>query len=275
MENDNIEIIDYLRIIWKRKLLIIAGVVVSMVAGLLMVQREQDLYRAEILLSVGGKIVVAPSASSFSLVPFDTSATLVNLIHAKYLPDEEEFNKYSLKAEAVSGTTMIRITIVGAGRKAGEYLNEVSKRFCDDHSRMTEDSIQPLRAAIEQQKVYQREILEEVAGLEIKLKEYETGNIDSVAVIMAQNGLWERKSSLRDIKSELMFYQAFVKNVGECRTKMIGSMNITTTHPNKRSNVIKAGGLGLVISILLAFFIEYIGRTKKIEREKKGDTVLG
>ncbi|MGR3175959.1 MAG: hypothetical protein ACUZ8N_15385 [Candidatus Scalindua sp.] len=277
MEKDNIEIIDYLRIIWKRKILIIVGVLVGMVAGLVMVLRAPELYRAEILLSMGKRIVVLPSGS-FLLEPFDTAATIVKVIQAKYYMHKERTNKYVLKSEVISGTNLIRITLAGVDRKAVESFDEVMKNFCDEHSRKTESSLRPLYAAIEKLKVYQRDVLEEVARSEIRLNEFESDN-DNIAnvttIIAVENRLWRKKTGLRDIQLRLMFYEAFVKNVDEYRTKIIGDMNKMTNHSNKRSNVIKAGGLGLVISLFLAFFIEYIGRTKKIEREKKGDTGLG
>lgn len=277
MENDNIEIIDYLRIIWKRKLLIIVGTMVGLVVGLVVILRAPELYRAEILLRMGKRIVVLPSGS-FSIEPFDSAATIVKDIQAKYYLREERSNRYVLKSEMISGTNLIRITMAGVEKKAMKSFEEIMKIFCDDHSRKTESSLQPLHAVIEKLKVYQRAVLEEVARSETRLNEFESANdniANVTAIIAVENSLWRKKASLSDIQLRLMFYETSIKNMDEYTTKIIGGMNKMTNHSNKRNYVIKAGGLGLVISILLAFFIEYIGKTRKIEREKKGDTVLG
>lgn len=276
MENDNIEIIDYLRIIWKRKILIIVGVLVGIVAGLVMNLR-QELYRAEILISIGKKVslLTTSTSASFSLVPFDYPGNLIKTIPAKYGLYEKESGKSSLNVELVSGTELIKITAEGLTRKkAEESLNEFVKRLIDDHSRIIDDSIRPLRDAIEKQKAYQNVVIDEVARSERWLNELESDNdniANATAIIVAEDSLWRNRTSLRDIEERLMIYQLVLNNAGEYRSKIIGNVNITTIYSNY---VIKVGGLGLVISILLAFFIEYIERTKKIEREKKGDTVL-
>lgn len=272
MEEKSIEIIDYLKIIWKRKILIIVGVLVGMVAGVVMNLRVQELYRAETLLKIGKKVVLLTTSTSsaslipsFSLVRFDSPKTLIKTIPVEYGLNGKESGKGSLSVELVSDTELLRIIVEGVTRrKAEESLNKVVKRLIDDHSRMIDDSLLPLRDIIEKQKASQKVVIDEVASSERRLKEIENEDIDNPSMIVTDNILWEKQSSLRDIKNRLMIYQLIVDNAGKYKSKIIGSVNITTIPSNKRSNVIKAGTLGLVISLFLAFFIEYIGRIKKM-----------
>jgi len=80
--------------------------------------------------------------------------------------------------------------------------------------------------------------------------------------------LQERKSNLIDIKNRLMMCQLIINNVGEYPTKIIGGVNVSTVS-HKRNYVKKAGGLGLVISLFLAFIVDYVVRANKIEKHGK------
>ncbi len=73
MEEDTIELVDYLRVIWKRKGLIIVGTLVCMVAGGVVNLRLPEIYRAEALISIG-KTLVSPYSppSPFFLPSLDT-----------------------------------------------------------------------------------------------------------------------------------------------------------------------------------------------------------
>jgi uncharacterized protein involved in exopolysaccharide biosynthesis len=65
MKEDTIDLVDYLRVIWKRKGLIIVGTLVCMVAAGVASLMLPEIYRAEALIKIG-KILV----SSSSLTPF-------------------------------------------------------------------------------------------------------------------------------------------------------------------------------------------------------------
>ncbi len=73
MEEDTIELVDYLRVIWKRKGLIIVGTLVCMVAAGVVSLRLPEIYRVKALISIG-KTVVSPYSppSPFSLPSPDT-----------------------------------------------------------------------------------------------------------------------------------------------------------------------------------------------------------
>ncbi len=82
MEEDTIELVDYLRVIWKRKILIIVGTLVCMVAAAVISLRLPEIYRAEALISIGKTL--DPSSSSSSLASIDTPGNLTKSIPAEY-----------------------------------------------------------------------------------------------------------------------------------------------------------------------------------------------
>ena len=65
MKEDTIDLIDYLKVIRKRKILIIVVTLVSVVVGVIMSLRSSETYRADTLLDIGKKVVHSlPSSSS-------------------------------------------------------------------------------------------------------------------------------------------------------------------------------------------------------------------
>ena len=274
MEEDTIELIDYLRVIWKRKMLIIVGTLVCMVAVWVVSLRLPEVYRAEALISIG-KTVVSPSPSpslKFSLASFDTPNNLIKSIPAEYGLNDDEASKYSLKADVVKGTSLINVTQEGLDRRRVEkLLKGVVNRLIDDHLRMAESSIQPYGVLIDKQETDIKVIKKDMAESEAKLKKMNSEKVDPVAVAMIQTNLWQRKANLRNIQQKLLLYRTFVGRLKEYNTELIGEVKIISIKPKKKRNIMIAGFVGLTMSLFLAFFIEYLG--KVMEREKEVDSV--
>ena len=66
-QEDTVELIDYLRVIWKRKILIIVGTLVCIVAGGVMTLRLPVTYHAEVLMRIGKTVNI--DSGSFSPSP--------------------------------------------------------------------------------------------------------------------------------------------------------------------------------------------------------------
>ncbi len=71
------------------------------------------------------------------------------------------------------------------------------------------------------------------------------------------------ESNLRDIQLNLLLYRTFVDCLKEFKTRFIGGIKKTTVKPKKKLNVLIAGVVGLMISLFLAIFIEYLGKVRE------------
>ncbi len=279
MEEDTIELVDYLRVIWKRKRLIIVGTLVCMVVAGVVSLRLPEIYRAEALISIGNTLASPPLSSPPSLVILDTPKNLVESIPIEYGLSEEEALKYSLKVEVVRGTSLMKIIMEGPDKmRVEELLKGVVNRLTDDHLRKTEGSIQPYRVLIEKLETDIKMIQKDIAQLGVRLKKVNTGKVDPVIVMMVQNNLWQRKTSLKDIQRNFLLYRSLVGSLKEYKTKEIGGVKAgkTPVKPKKKRNVLIAGVVGLMMSLFLAFFIAYLGNVRERERErekKKDDSV--
>ena len=57
----------------------------------------------------------------------------------------------------------------------------------------------------------------------------------------------------------------------ENKTRLVGEVKNTAIKPKNKRNIILAGVVGLMMSLFLAFFIEYLGNVREMEREKEKD----
>ena len=98
MEEDAIELIDFCRVIWKRKGIILIVTLTSIVIVGAISFMMSEIYRAEALLSIGARLVSPPSPSP-SLAPLDSPKNLAKSIPIEYSPHDEETPRYTLESE--------------------------------------------------------------------------------------------------------------------------------------------------------------------------------
>lgn len=138
MGKDEIDLIDYFIVIWKRKILIIVGVLACMIVAFALSLRMTAIYRAEALISIG---MVAPHSS---LPPrlIDKPGNLAESISEFGLSSKDSV-EYRLKAEVVRITSLVKVTLEGPSRRRVEkLLEEIVNSFIEDHSRRSATAIQ-------------------------------------------------------------------------------------------------------------------------------------
>ena len=262
-----IELTDYFRVIWKRKILILVGTLVCMVAGGVVSLRKPKTYRAEAIINIGNKVNspspylhLSPSPSP-SLAILDTPDHLTKSIPAEYgLNDEEETLKYPLKVEVVRGPLLIKIIQEGPDRRrVEELLKGAVNRLIDDHLRKKESSIQPYRNFIGKLETDIKIIQKNIAQMEVQLENMNIEKTDPVAVVMLQNALWERETDLRNIQQSLLLYRSVVDRLKEYKTKVIGGISEATIIPSTMKRNVKFYGIGgLMMILFLVLFTEHL-----------------
>jgi capsular polysaccharide biosynthesis protein len=277
MEGNNIEVIDCMKIIWKRKILIIVCVLVSIVAGFIMNSRKQVSYRAESLISIGKKIIVSGRRAEgvvssivpgISFVLVEEPKTMVESIPAKYYKLLEEYSGSNVSAVTVQGTELIRIKVEAPTKKATEGLiNGILEQIIASHSIITDTSVLCSQTINTVKLKQEQTAIEEVTRLKRALTELKEGENDKALLVLISENLSKQQLIVKEIQDELAFYGMLGSSIKQYKTKVIGNSDVTTIYI-KGDYVKKAGGLGLVISLLLAFFMEYTVRIKNEKREE-------
>jgi Na+/H+-translocating membrane pyrophosphatase len=89
-------------------------------------------------------------------------------------------------------------------------------------------------------------------------------NMLYLKTIDRESSLNDTQSSLRNIQMQIVKHQITVGNLGEYKTELVGEIKSTTIVglQKKRNYTVVAGIAGLIMSLFIAFFMEYIEGAK-------------
>ena len=262
MEEDTVELINYLRVIWKRKIIIFVGTLICMAVGVVTNLRLPDTYRAAAVVKIGKK--ASPSSlSSLSLSPLDTSGNLIKTIPIEYRLS----NGHRLKVESFSGASMLRIVVEGLDRGVKESLSDVVNKLTEEHLRVIEKAMRPYKMLVNKLDTNASTIQNEIVESKAILQEIQTKGLEHDGVAMIHDRILQASSDLRVTDQEVLKYQAFIDYMNEdgFKTRLVGKVSMTTIKPNKKRNLLLAISVGFVATVFLVFFMEYIvmARTKQ------------
>jgi len=227
--------------------------------------RLAKIYRADAIVSIGKK--AAPSShSTLSLHPLDTSGNLIKTIPIEYrLP-----NGHCLSVETISGASMLRITVEGLDRGVKESLSGVVNRLTEEHLRVIEKAMWPYKMLVNKLETNISTIQSEIVESKAILQEIQTKGLEHEGVATIQGHILQVSSDLRETEQEVLKYQAFIDYMNEdgFKTGLVGKVSMTTIKPNKKRNLLLAISVGFVATVILAFFMEYIGMARTMPNGK-------
>jgi hypothetical protein len=305
MEENAVELFDYLRVIWKRKILIIVVtlVCIGVGAGVGVTNSRSKLklpvkYNAEVVIKIGKKVNLTPFTGVASSVGYIRSpVNLVTIIPLKYWPKVKGTSGYHLEVEQVGPLGMLKIIIKGHDKGVERGLEELVDMLIDEHRVLAEISIVAyenlLRKLEEDSEKIKKEIVLFVASLRKMRKKEEDylvgiGTTESEAMIGSDRSaflnmlylktidkereLSRARGTLRSIQTQVFTGRLTLGNIAEYKTEKFGEIRNTTIKPKEeeeRYKAIAVGGVaGLIMSLFIAFFIEYIEESKSRRKGK-------
>ena len=294
MEEDNVELIDYINVIWKRKMLIIVGTLACLVAGVVMGLRSPVIYRSKAVIEIG-KIVESqlPSANiSSAFVDIETPQSLSVSVPSDYSNSIDGGIELVLDVVVIC-ENMIKITLEGPDTRAGELLNEIVSNIIGDHLSVTENIVMLYRTFIEKQKKNITEIQEELDRESLALervREEHVAVLDDInnkkvsaleiinmslfrTELTAQRNAERRFFAIKSLKENIFLCQLTIDALNNKKTRPVGGVVTSYVDPKNKRYVILTGVVGLIMSLFLAFFIEYLGTIREREEKEKGDSV--
>lgn len=274
MKEDTVELIDYLRVIWKRKIFIIVGTLVCIILGVVMNLKSSVTYRAEAVISIGRMSTEEHLSSHF----IETSANLVQTIPLMYRIEGKDSSGYDLHVEAVGNTYMVKLFLEGPGRGTNKLLLGLVNELINDHHKIIENSTLRYKAKIDQLQQSARSIKETIGllesvipgdGHERSVHKEEKGkdtyfmmmyNSEDISII---NEIRFNLQSLREIQQELAITRVFVDSFNNCETRLVDEVKSTTVGSNMKREIVVSGVIGLTMFLFLAFFIEYLAKMRE------------
>ncbi len=293
MEENTVELIDYLRVIWKRKILIIVTTLVCIGVGVGVKESGTKLpvtYRSDAFVKIGKMMNVDV------LVTVEDPESLVELIPIVYDEMISKFPGYHFDVRNIPKTDLLKLTMEGHDSGVERVLKELVDMLIDKLSRKAKDTFDAYKNQIEELEEDAKNISENITLIEsalakIKNKEkqfieylntseekVETGKYlgewysffdmyyiktsDLRLDLDSPRGL---RRSLRNVQKQLSIRKTAFGNREKYKTEMVGKMRSTTGVPKRKKglNTIAVSGVaGLIMSLFIAFFIEYIEESK-------------
>jgi len=177
MEEKEVELIDYLNILWKRKWLIAIGTLLCMIAAGILSFIIRPVYEIDTIVQPG-KFIVENQAGNFEEVVVETPQQIADkvkhksyniLIAAKLNIDEEKLPE--LKAENIRDTLLTRIWLEEDDVTLGKQVLQTLVNFVkDDIDSKIEIEFSNMDAKIKANEIEKERRLQEIEILKNKLK---------------------------------------------------------------------------------------------------------
>ena len=185
MEENTVELYDYLRVVWKRKIHIIVLILfsVGIGVGVKVMNSKSKLppvttYQSKVVIKIGQKLVFSPSAgdryrsiNSGSVAYIDTPVSLVVTLPFKYGFKDRDTLGYNLDVQQIGVTSMLNLTLSGPDIGVERVLREIVNMLIDEHRGKTETSHVAFASFIRKLEADVDMILENIIVAEASIKE--------------------------------------------------------------------------------------------------------
>ena len=302
MEENTVELIDYLRVIWKRKILIIVVILVCTGVGVVTaVERKRKFrsnpatYEANAVVKIGQKVVLTqPDGVSSPVVYIESPENLVQTIPLEYGIRLNKSLGYQLHIKKVGVLSMLEITLKGPDRGVEKALKEIINMLLEDHREKTrvslivytnyinklksdvlmfQDNIDMIEASIgeikRREEIYRGHMTNAgtAAGKEMRGGDNTAFlNMLYLRIIDKEKDLNMTRERLRNTQYEVIVHQTTIGSFEEYNTEVVGEVKATAVEYVGKSTmnvIIVAGVAGLMMSLFIAFFMQYIEESKR------------
>jgi len=303
MEESSVELFDYLRVIWKRKILIIVVTLVGIGVGIgIEVKNSRSklpkIHHAEAVLKIGKKVKLMLTSGS-SVEYIEDPGIMVQNIPLVYAPEVKRNYGYHFSATRIGSLAMLKLILEGPDKGVERVLMGIVDMLVDKHTRKANDAVAAYKTymktleadaemvmkmiartekSINKMKNKEGEYLVEIETKRGEKQEVGDGgdrsaflNMLYLKTIDRERELSNSWEDLREIKSQLLMHQITLGNLDEYSTETVGTVRVVAIEKKgvgKARPIIAGGVVGLIMSLFIAFFMEYIEESKSRRKGK-------
>ena len=308
MEENTVELFDYFRVIWKRKILIIVvisvciGVGVGVKVTISMSKLPPVIsYHADAVVKVGKKVklVLSQRYSSSEVTYIEDPADMLITVPILYDLKVKGALGYHFDIKQVGAFSLLRLTVKGPDMGVERVLKELVDLLLDKHRRKVKDSVAAYDDFIEKLKVDAKmfqgdieKIKDEISEMKkregdylVDIKRPGAGlnegafggdrsaylNMLYLKSIDRQKDLSNAWRDLRSIERQIITHQITLGNLEDYKTEVVSEIKSTAIvelEEEERNAIVVAGVAGLIMSLFIAFFMEYIEESKSRRKGK-------
>ena len=294
-EEDSIDLIDYLKIVWKYRYFIVTSIVLCFVVVGIWSFNLQKLYKVSTILSLNSRAKIGPTSTIMSDflsgIVIDSPSTIAANINGGMFNGQlrgklkDNFKTYavsnfSFKASNPKSSNMIRITYETANIKRGEIILEFLNKAIIEMYQEKVDTVKKILLLEEESKDNIKTRIDAISN-QIKLidttinKEKDDKRLgvkDLSGLILLRSSLsdslLQQEHLLLEAEKRLEQFRLFYKEEGPVKIIQKPISSLKPVKPKIKLNILLAGVVGLFLSLFLAFFIEYIKNSLKGSRKE-------
>ena len=305
MEENAVELIDYFRVIWKRKILIIVMILVGLGigAGVKAMNSKPKppkpltTYCSDVVVKIGKKVRLVPVGGG-SVSYIENPRELVRTFPLEQDVKIRENPGYHLNIEQVEELFMVKLTMEGPDKGVEKVLEELVKTLIDKHRIKAKDSVVAYNNFMKKMEADAEMLKKEIFVMDKSIEEMkerggeylrsiETSNVGRkgdiaggdrsaflnilyLKTIDKEKELSRTREALRKIQKQLTLQQITLGNLEEYKTELVGKIRSSAIEPKKKkhSTIALAVVAGLIMSLFIAFFMEYIEESKSKRKGK-------
>mgnify|MGYP001478197640 CR=1 FL=1 len=308
MEEKTVELFDYFSVIWKRKRLIIVMLLVSIAVGvgvavknLRKAKTPAILYSVDAIIKIGQ--MVKMTLNDAYLTPMDEPVDLVETIPLTYAEKVREVPGCHLEVIQIGKLPLIKLCMTGPDEKVKGLLEEIVDMINNEHRERAKKSALAYKEFIKKLETDARIIQGNISLIEasiIKMKEKEKAtmlqmdsdadeaasteyveNMTNLSVIWnmlylktidKEIDLSKSRQDLRNIQWQLLVHRTTIESLKKYNTRMVGEISMKSVVKNSKESstniIIVAVVAGLIMSLFIVFFWEYIEESKARRKGK-------
>ena len=311
MEENTVELIDYFRMIWKRKILIIVVILVCIGVGVGLKKLRSKpppppttTYIADAIVKIGKKVelVLSKSYSSSVVAYIENPQDMMVTVPLLYATKVEGASGYHLDVERIGAVAMLKLTLKGTDIGVGRVLEELVDILLDKHSAKVEDSMVAYNIFIKRLEADGERLRENIDKINADINEMKSREEEYIVSadrpgVGTKEGVFEGDRSaylnmlylksidrqkdlsnawkdLRGIQRQLITHQITLGNLEDYKTEVVSVIKSTSivksqVQDEMRNDIAVAGVAGLIVSLFIVFFMEYIEESKSRRKGKQ------
>lgn len=266
MQEEKIDLRDYINVLLKRKNIIILIFLIAIIAAVIVnyfAISPSPIYQSSIVFGVAQIDDRAVINIAESLKIMKSSLLLNEVINRMDLEISAGQLKSQIDVKNIKGTNFIEVSVVNnspeKAKKLAENITEVfikqNQRKYQEKVKLVEDRLKTLEEQIAEFEKNIEEIKKAIKKIATS-KELSEGERQFQISLLLSSSVTERKlyniltGQVNSLKASLKSFEDF---------KIIDNtqMLVSPIKPNKKLNILIAGVLGLFVGIFVAFFLEF------------------
>ena len=303
MEEDTVELFDYLSVIWKRKILIIVVTLVCIGIGVAVGVKNLrsklppvTSYQASAVIRIGKKVVLTPSLNiaSSTTAYVESPEDLKETIPHRYGLNISEASGYHLETRQIGQLSMLKLILKGPDEGVEKILKGIIDMLVDEHRKIANASIVSYTNFIKKLEADAKMFQENITTIDASIKEIqrregmylenmaatepETGagrnvgnqsaflNMLYLKTLDKEKDLSNNRANLRNTQWQLILYKTTIGSLVEFDTKMLGEVKSAVIEPKKVGSPIYTITVAGVVGLMMSLFIVFL--TEYIEESK-------